>query len=259
MSADQRAWDIFIPVQQSRSKRQNERRLSILRRSIESGDFAKRRKDLQEIDMTNQSRGRVDVTQGGRSDGNCSQTPRSSTRQDLFGEQGTSPTGVRNAVMIANQAFELSPRGANSPHQSPHWRSGTQAYARAVSTPSQTQQTGGGSASATGSPKPDPTRETNPSPIVDSQTRSGSPSSSQQGKSSPPPLPDGTNGEDDVIIGDIFSDVEVNTKAEGLLPESTGKPEVNAVEVDHTFNFEAQSRMQIQKRRGEDCGCVLYN
>ncbi|KAL3699506.1 hypothetical protein R1sor_017528 [Riccia sorocarpa] len=42
-----------------------------------------------------------------------------------------------------------------------------------------------------------------------------------------------------------------------LLPDHTGEADEDATEVEHTFDFDAQIRLQAQKRRGEDCGVVF--
>ncbi|KAL3698026.1 hypothetical protein R1sor_012102 [Riccia sorocarpa] len=53
---------------------------------------------------------------------------------------------------------------------------------------------------------------------------------------------------------DVMKEV---TSAFLLLPERTGDWEQGEVEVEHDFNFEAQMRIQTQKRKAEDCGIVF--
>ncbi|KAL3691827.1 hypothetical protein R1sor_005478 [Riccia sorocarpa] len=298
MSADRDLVENIVSTHRISSKRVSDRRLSILRRSAEAGDFIKRRKDLQVGNMSSRSRGRVDGSAVGQSDGGHSHTPRESTRRDLFGDQGASHTGSRSARMIVNQIFESSPKGAAPVHQRT-WESGTQSYVRAVSGPSQeilNQKDSSGDSRATGSARRRSTHHpVQLLPVADSQTKpddlagaslsSGNPSSSSQ-------APQRTPAADDVIILEEASEVEVDTEAEGfdlserdgekiqdeaynqtrkwkkrvmkevtdafkLLPDLAEEVETEAIEVEHTFDFAAQTRIQFQKRRGEDYGIVF--
>ncbi|KAL3693855.1 hypothetical protein R1sor_007506 [Riccia sorocarpa] len=246
-------------VGDSSRKRQNDRRISLIRRSLGLEDFTKRHcsnKGLQP-EMTDGS------TSTARGRGSTSRSPALNTNskatwRKLFGDSPSGSTDRERLHIRSNQIFERSPT-QRSEHQGTSNTSKTPRYQPVASSAPDSQP------QWRERPADQRSRIISVQPctqngavrwgdqVVDDWTVPTEPATFSQSGESENAEDDG-NEEEHEWKENVMEEV---TLAFRQLPNRTSTPQDDDVEVNHVFDFDAQIQIQIEKHRWEDCGVVF--